>query len=147
MVFKNSGELGDNPVSTTKTKRYTEEVWPTNKNDERDVWRWGKIIRNGKKPKTVLALEEFPDDPARCSIVAAKVESGKRKGKWNVYEKHRILTQKTKSIWDDSAVSTEEGTEMMKQLFDGKEVFEHPKPVGLLKKMHPHLYFSGFHRA
>jgi adenine-specific DNA-methyltransferase len=121
-------------VSLTKTKDYSIEVWPVNQLNEKDVWRWGKIIRNGKKPKAILALEEFPDNPSKCSLVASKVLMGGRKGEWNVYTKDRISTQKVKSIWDDPEVSTEVGTERFKELFDGKDIFPHPKPVPLLKK-------------
>ncbi len=69
-------------------------------------------------------------DPNLSQVVARQVRSGS----WNVYEKHRPSTQKAKTIWDETEVRTEAGTREVRELF-GCTVFDHPKPIDLLKKL------------
>ena len=58
----------------------------------------------------------------------------KSDGGWNIYEKHRKLTYKAKSIWDETGVRTEQGTKDFKAHFDGS-YFEHPKSLEFVKKI------------
>ena len=107
-------------VSLTKTAKHRIEVYPKNKKGEDDCWRWGKEMAE----KNIDS-----EDPEKSNIVARK----KPKGGWNIYEKYRKQTTKVKSIWDDSAVRTENGTIQLRNLF-GYSAYDHPKPVDLVER-------------
>lgn len=49
---------------------------------------------------------------------------------WEAQERGKV----TKTLWDDVETTTN-GTQYIKKLFDGRVVFDNPKPVGLLKRM------------
>ena len=49
---------------------------------------------------------------------------------WEAQERGKVA----KTLWDDVETTTN-GTQQVKNLFDGKSVFSNPKPVGLLKKI------------
>lgn len=96
------------------------EVEPRNSAGEGSVWRWGQ-------PKAQAAI--VPDDPAASSIVAKQ----RRDGGFNIYEKHRKSTAKAKGLWDDAAMRTERGTLDLREAL-GRPVFDHPKPVALVRR-------------
>ena len=49
---------------------------------------------------------------------------------WEAQERGKVV----KTWWDDVETTTN-GTELVKKLFDGKSVFDNPKPVGFIKKL------------
>ena len=95
-------------------------VWPLNAKGESSVWRWGR-------PKVEAAL--VAGEPGSSDLVARMT----RNGRFNIYEKVRKTTTKAKSIWDDSAVRTEQGSIELRQLF-GAAPFPHPKPRALVER-------------
>ena len=112
---------GYSAVSLTPRDGYTIRTVPVNSQGVEGCWRWGK-------DKAVESIVQ--DNPASSQVVARKVRSGG----WNIYEKHRPSSQKAKTIWDETEVRTEAGTREVRELF-GSSVFDHPKPVDLLKKI------------
>lgn len=107
-------------VSLIKRENYI-EVFPFNKEGKESCWRWGKE----RLEKNIV-----PGSPEKSNVVAKK----KRNGGWNIYEKNRKTWTKVKSIWDEPEVRTEQGTIELRELF-GSSVFDHPKPVELIKKL------------
>lgn len=114
-------EHGYAAVSLLPRDGYKLEALPMNSQGAESCWRWGREKAQG-------AIEV--DDPVGSQVVGRQVRSGS----WNIYEKHRPTTQKAKTIWDETEVRTEAGTREVRQLF-GSSVFDHPKPVHLLKKL------------
>jgi adenine-specific DNA-methyltransferase len=108
-------------ISLTPSSEYDIEVLPRNSQGIDGCWRWGR-----EKGQNAIVS----GDPTASDVVARQVRSGS----WNVYEKHRPETQKAKTIWDETEVRTEAGTREVRALF-GSAVFDHPKPVDLLKKI------------
>ena len=68
------------------------------------------------------------------SAHAVVVAKQRRDGEWNIYEKSRKSTTKSKSIWDETEVISEQGTVELGELGLGG-VFDHPKPRGLISKV------------
>lgn len=114
-------EHGYAAVSLAPTDGYVVETFPLNSQGAESCWRWGREKSQG-------AIE--PDEPVSSQVVARQVRSGS----WNIYEKHRPSTRKAKTIWDETEVRTEAGTREVRELF-GSSVFDHPKPIDLLKKL------------
>lgn len=112
-------ENGYSKISLEQNEIFTEIALPKNSSDEDSCWRWSKekIIKE--------------DTTSQTPILIAKQ---KKNGDWNIYEKARKSTTKAKSIWDDTSVISEQGTTAL-GLLDLKNVFDHPKPLGLLNKL------------
>jgi len=108
------------PVSLVKTDEYYIEVSPYNSTGKESVWRWGKP----KSSENIVA-----DDLVKSQIVARQ----KKDGGWNIYEKNRRSTTKVKSIWDETEMRTENGTRLLRSLFE-ETIFDHPKSLSLLKR-------------
>ncbi|MCD5309534.1 site-specific DNA-methyltransferase [Kineosporia babensis] len=108
-------------VSLEPSDEYPLAAVPLNREGVESCWRWGRE----KVSAAIVA-----GDPKASTVVARQV----RGGAWNVYEKHRPSTQKVKTVWDEKEVRTEAGTREIRELF-GATVFDHPKPVDLLKKL------------
>jgi len=89
-------ESGYLKVSLEKSDMYHIPVHPINSEGQDGCWRWGKgkIVREG------ALTSETP-------VIVAKQT---REGKWNIYEKSRKSTTKVKSLWDETAVISEQGT-------------------------------------
>lgn len=114
-------ERGHARVSLLKTKEFSVVVYPKNSEGVDGCWRWGK--EEGEK----LAMADLTGP---LPVVVAKQ---KQDGEWNIYETSRKATTKAKSIWDDTAVISEQGTLELGELELG-DVFDHPKPVALVKR-------------
>lgn len=106
-------------VSLSKSDEYTIEVCPYNSVGVESVWRWGKA-----KVKANLN-----DNTELSNVVARK----KKDGGYNIYEKCRKSTSKAKSIWAETEMRNEDGTRLVRALFD-KTFFDHPKPLAMLKR-------------
>ncbi|MEA2018846.1 MAG: site-specific DNA-methyltransferase, partial [Campylobacterota bacterium] len=123
-VFVNpnlSDEYGNCAVSLTKDVNYSTEIKPYNSVKKESVWRWGM-----KK----LQENIIKDKPELSQVVAKK----KKDGGWTISEKNRRMTTKVKSIWNETEMRTEEGTRLIRSLFDFTP-FDHPKPLDLLKRV------------
>ena len=107
-------------VSLEPRAGYDVEVEPRNSAGDGSVWRWGRP----KAEATIVA-----DDPDGSTIVAKQ----RRDGGFNIYEKHRKSTAKAKGLWDDAAMRTEQGTLDLREAL-GRPVFDHPKPVALVRR-------------
>src|SRR5208283_3962630 len=66
-----------------------------------------------------------------CPVVVGKQ---KQNGGWNIYEKSRKSTTKAKSLWTETDVISEQGTIELGALGMAGH-FDHPKPLGLLRKI------------
>ena len=112
-------ENGYSKISLEQNEIFTEIALPKNSSDEDSCWRWSKekIIKE--------------DTTSQTPVLIAKQ---KKNGDWNIYERARKLTTKAKSIWDDTSVISEQGTTAL-GLLGLKNIFDHPKPLGLLNKL------------
>jgi adenine-specific DNA-methyltransferase len=113
-------ENGCCAISVTKERGYDIEVYPYNSFGVESVWRWGKT-------KSVQNIDL--SNIRKSNIVARQ----KNDGGWNIYEKCRKSTSKAKSIWDETEMRTEDGTRLIRSIFN-KTFFDHPKPLTLLKR-------------
>ncbi len=121
--FVNPNEKDENGycnVSIDKTDDFHIEVRPYNSEGKESVWRWGK-----PKAKEAITINNFD----KTQVLAKQ----KTDGNWNIYEKNRKSTTKAKSVWDETEMRTENGTRLVRELFE-KSYFDHPKSVGLVKK-------------
>jgi adenine specific DNA methylase Mod len=114
-------KYGQCAVSLTKTENFIVEVKPYNSVGKESVWRWGRAKSNE---------HIVPSDPHKSQIVAKQ----KRDGGWNIYEKTRRTTTKIKSIWDETEMRTENGTRLVRLLFN-ETLFDHPKSLELIKRI------------
>lgn len=92
------------------------EHYPLASQGVNTVWRWGK----GKAQQNL-----------NINIKAKKM----RNGGYQIVEKYREPKKMARSIWWDKGTNTEKGTLLVKELFDGKTVFDYPKPIELLQKI------------
>ncbi len=117
---------GDCSVSITKSKKHYIELYPIQPTTgEEGSWRWGK-----EKIENNLEL-----------LIGKKI---KRDGKeeWDVFQldylqsgKEENKRTKAKSIWDEKEINYQNGTAEVKNLFDGKQCFDFPKPLALLRNI------------
>jgi adenine-specific DNA-methyltransferase len=91
------------------------EVYPKESQGFHTVWRWGK-----EKSLENLNIE-----------IAAKNMTD---GGYMIVEKYRKKTKMARSIWNDKEDNSEKGTLLLKDLFDGKKIFDFPKSVEMIKK-------------
>lgn len=121
--FVNPNQVDENGycnVSTEKTDDFYIEVKPYNSEGKESVWRWGK-----PKAKEAIVVGNFD----KTQVLAKQ----KNDGNWNIYEKNRKSTTKAKSVWDETDMRTENGTRLVRELFE-KSYFDHPKSLGLVRK-------------
>ncbi|MDR1100951.1 MAG: site-specific DNA-methyltransferase, partial [Clostridiales bacterium] len=108
-------------VSLEKSAEYSIEVSPYNSVGKESVWRWGKA----KASENIIM-----GDNDGSQILAKQ----KKDGDWNIYEKNRRSTTKVKSLWNETEMRTEDGTRLIRALFDNDTPFDHPKPLDLVKR-------------
>lgn len=95
------------------------EIWPTDTSGMEGRWRWGK--------ETFLQNKD-------TELVAREVNA-----KWNIYVKMRDVvdgearTVRPKTVWIDPKYDTAGGARAVKELFDGQNYFDNPKPVEFIK--------------
>ena len=116
-----SDKYGNCAISLTKDINYSIEIKPYNSIKKESVWRWG-----------VKKIQEniIQDKPELSQVVAKK----KKDNGWIISEKNRRMTTKVKSIWNETEMRTEEGTRLIRSLFNFTS-FDHPKPLDLLKRV------------
>ena len=97
------------------------EILPNAADGQEGCWRWGKETFTTNKD-TELAAREV-------------------NGRWNVYVKMRdtvdgeARTLRPKTIWLDPRYDTASGARAVKNLFDGVNYFDNPKPVDFIKDL------------
>jgi len=111
-------ETGYSKVSLEQSQEYSIEILPKNSEGKDGCWRWSK-----EKIRTEDLIGSTP-------MVLARE---KRDGGWNIYERSRKSTTKAKSLWTETEVISEKGTMELGEL-GLAEYFEHPKPLGLIRK-------------
>lgn len=104
-------------ISLNKDSEFNLEVYPLNSEGIESCWRWDRVKLNSS------LLEPYKN------VVAKQ----KKDGDWNIYQKSRKSTTKVKSIWDDNEVISEQGTIELGKI-GLKGLFDHPKPLGLIKR-------------
>ena len=109
-------------VRLQRDKQHNAEVFPMNSDGTKSAWTWGKA--KVEKEAHLLFAEMGGD------------------GAWRVYRKDYLeddsgLVKRAlpKSIWDGPQVNLDSGSREIKELFDGKNVFDFPKPVGLITRL------------
>ena len=107
-------------VSIKKNDIFYVEVKPYNSEGKESVWRWGK-----PKAKENIATSDFD----KTQILARQ----KSDGNWNIFEKNRKSTTKVKSVWSETEMRTENGTRLVRELFENT-YFDHPKSLALIKR-------------
>jgi adenine-specific DNA-methyltransferase len=96
-----------------------EDVYPIRNDGAEGCWRWGK-----KKMAEIVTKQD--------------VEFVKRlNGTYIVYEKIRSTDPRSKPYrtWLSDIGTTADGSNLLKELFDGKKIFDFPKPIDLLKRL------------
>ena len=115
----------DGSIALEKGKGHKYEVFPIQPTTgEEGTWRWSK-------EKIITDFDK---------IIARRI---KRDGTetWDIFQKDYLDNggeqkgTKAKTIWDDKEFNYQNGTNEVKNLFDGKSVFEFPKPTLLQKRM------------
>lgn len=97
------------------------EIYPTPINGVDGRWRWGK--------ETFLKNKD-------TELTARNV-----KGIWRIYVKMRDIvngrprTVRPKTVWSDPRYDTAGGSRNVKDLFQGKNPFDNPKPVAFLRDL------------
>ncbi|MDU4117713.1 MAG: site-specific DNA-methyltransferase [Clostridium perfringens] len=108
-------------VSLEKSSDYNIEIKPYNSLGKESVWRWGKI----KSSENIVLGNIY-----KSQIVAKP----KKDGGWTICEKNRKITTKVKSVWDESEMRTEDGTRMIRKIFEFTP-FDHPKSLEFIKRI------------
>ncbi len=114
-------------TSLEKSKKFPISVYPQKPTTGEDgSWRWSK----GK-------IEKNPE-----LVIARKVGRDSEEEAWDIFqidflqaEEGDERTTKARTLWIDKEINYQNGKTEVKQLFDGKDVFDFPKPVYLLKKI------------
>ena len=111
----------DGSVSLSKSKLFSQEIFPKNQKGEDDCWTWSK-----QKVKNNI------------NLLMAKQASTKA---WRVFRKDYlytgagdISTTKENTLWNEKEINNEKGKEVLRALFQGKCPLDFPKSVDLIKK-------------
>ncbi len=114
-------------VSLNENEEFNLPVWPIKPTtDEEGSWRWSreKIAEN-------IDL-----------LLARQVNRSEEDNAWDILQIDFLESQegterttKAKTIWNEKELNYQNGRTEVKALFEGKDVFDFPKPVFLLKKI------------
>lgn len=91
-------------------------IFPKESQGVSTVWRWGK-----EKAKENLNI----------NIAAKKMKDGG----YMIVEKYRKSDVMARSVWNTKDDNSEKGTLLLKELFNGKKLFDFPKSVNMIKKI------------
>lgn len=113
-------------VSLFKSEIYTVEVTPKRPTGEESRWTWSKELLEKNN--------QF--------IVGKKINRSNTEVEvWDIFRKdylekeNGITLRKPRSIWDEKEVNNQNGRAMVKELFDGVDLFDFPKSTFLPKKI------------
>ena len=93
------------------------EVYPAKSNGIQTVWRWGKEEKSRKN----LNVEIFG--------------KANQNGGYMIVQKYRKTSKMQRSVWDEKEFVNERGTEVVKDLFEGKAYFDYPKSLYTIKRI------------
>lgn len=112
-------------IALERDNLHTCEVLPIKPSTKEDgTWRWSKekLIENK-------------------DLIIAKEVTRENQSTWDIYQKDYLCANdgeqkgtKVKTIWDEKDVNYQNGTNEIKSLFFGKNIFDFPKPTFLIKK-------------
>jgi adenine-specific DNA-methyltransferase len=113
-------------VSLEKSTEYLIEIFPIKPSTgEEGTWRWGK-----EKIKNNID-----------KIIAKKVQRDGQEA-WDIFQKDYLFSNegkqkgtKVKTIWDEKEFNYQNGTNEIKDLFGGKNIFDFPKPTFFPRRM------------
>jgi adenine-specific DNA-methyltransferase len=115
----------DGSASLEKTKKHSIQCLPKRPTGEDGRWTWSTR-------KVALNLS---------SLCGKKVNRQGEKDFWDVFrvdyaddEDGNEKQSKIKSIWLEKSMNYQAGRNTIKELFDGKDLFDYPKSVELIKK-------------
>lgn len=91
-------------------------------------------------PKSQKSLDSWRWERKKVEVENYNIIVSKDKGKFTLYKKQRpqigdLPTKKPKSFFYKPEYSSGNATVLMKLMFDGKKIFENPKPVELIKDL------------
>lgn len=113
-------------VSLVKSKLFSIEVLPKRPSGEESRWKWNKEkIENNK---------EF--------LIGKKVSRSGEQDFWDIFqidfltdEEGKERTSKLKTIWVDKLLNYQNGRTEIKEIFEGKDIFDYPKPTYLVRNL------------
>lgn len=111
-------------VSLEKNFEFSEEALPIQPSTMEDgTWRWSK-------DKILL----------NCEQIIGKQVSRQGELEWDIFQKDYLnkgetRRTKAKSIWDESEINYQNGTEEVKKLLGKTGIFDYSKPVFLIKQI------------
>jgi adenine-specific DNA-methyltransferase len=111
---ENPDKDGFHKVSLEATPGWV-ETYPQESQGVKTVWRWSKEKVRKNLNTTILARKHTS-------------------GAFQVIKKYRGASYSYSSVWTDKDVKTDKGTLQIKALFDNKKVFDHPKPLALVRR-------------
>ncbi len=110
--------VSTNEISLDKLDGFGVEIIPKLSDGSDGRWRWSKTKVISNKEKLYVRKNN--------------------NGIYNIYEK-KLVDEKSKqlapTIWDYSDINTELGTKLVKSLFNNRNYFDFPKPVGLIQRI------------
>lgn len=110
----NINENGFYEISLDKNTDWI-EILPEKLQNIQTVWRWSK----DKASQNLNSI-----------LFGKKTNNG-----FTIIKKYRENKQQIYSVWNDKEIQTDKGTLEVKKIFDGKKVFDFPKPVSLIKRI------------
>lgn len=135
--LKDDGSGFDNPDNDPrglwKADPFQVGGWRPNQQYEITNPKTGVVYRPNPNCSWKNDYEKFQELLADNRIVFGTTGEGGPQRKrfiWEAQERGKVA----KTLWDEVETTTN-GTQQVKNLFDGKSVFSNPKPLGLLKKI------------
>ena len=116
--YINKNNILDNElyeISIEKKEGYI-ELYPKESQGIRTVWRWGK----DKAFKNI-----------NINIAAKKMQDGG----FQIVEKYRKEEKMARSVWWDKEDNSEKGTLLLKNIFEGRKIFNFPKSKEVIEKL------------
>ena len=113
-------------ISLEKTKEFYIKSLPKRPSGEEGRWKWNK--------NKIAQNIEY--------IVGKKVNRENEKDFWDIFQIDFLVnifgeerTSKIKTIWIDKKLNYQNGRSEIKEIFDGRDIFDYPKPTYLVKKL------------
>lgn len=104
-----------------------EEILPKLSDGSDGVWRWSRIkVREEGNKLTARQVRRRETGSKELDVFEFD---------YTVDEAGEVVGRLFPSIWQGSEFNNETGRDQLKELFDGKAVFDNPKPVDLIKHL------------
>lgn len=125
--------LDNDPRGPWKADPFQVGGWRPNQQYEIKNPKTGIVYKPNENCSWKNDYSKFKELLADNRIIFGKTGDGAPQRKrfiWEAKERGKV----SKTLWDDIGTTTN-GTQMLKKIFDGKSLFDNPKPVDLIKKM------------